>query len=45
MRLAKLFSQGIDYWKLPLSINDEFLEDIKEMIQAEMIADNLMQDL
>jgi hypothetical protein len=45
LRLAKLFSQGIDYWKLPLSTNEEFLEDVKDLIQTELIADNLMQDL
>jgi len=45
LRLSKLFSQGIDFWKLPLSHNEEFLEDVNEMIKAELIADNLMEDL
>lgn len=42
LRLSKLFSQNIDYWKLPLSSNEEFLEDVRDLIQAELIADNLM---
>ena len=45
LRLSKLFSQGIDYWKLPLSSNIEFLEDVQNIIQVELIADNLMRDL
>jgi len=45
LRLAKLFSLSIDYWKLPLASNEEFLEDVREIIQAELIADNLMEDL
>lgn len=45
LRLSKLFSQGIDYWKLPLKTNEDFLQDIKDLIKAEVIADNLMEDL
>ena len=45
LRLSKLFSKGMDFWKLPLSSNAEFLEDVQNLIQAELIADNLMRDL
>jgi len=37
--------KGIDYWKLPMSLIENFLEDIRDLIQAEIIADNLMDDL
>jgi hypothetical protein len=37
--------KGIDFWKLPMSLNENFLEDIRDLIQAEIIADNLMDDL
>lgn len=45
LRLAKLFSQGIDYWKLPLSTNEDLLQDVRDLIKAELIADNLMETL
>ena len=35
---------GIDFWKLPLSKNENFLEDVRDLLDSELIADNLMED-
>ena len=35
---------GIDFWKIPLANNENFLEDIRDLLDSELIADNLMED-
>ena len=42
--LFKLHSYGIDYWRIPLSNNQVFLKDVKEVINAELISENLLAD-
>lgn len=34
--------KGINYYKAPLMDNTQFVEDVKELIDAELIAEHLM---
>jgi hypothetical protein len=34
--------KGIDYFKTPLFTNVEFLEDLKELINCELISEHLL---
>lgn len=36
--------KGINYYCIPLHANKDFLDDIKELINAELIAERLMGD-
>lgn len=36
--------KGINYFKTPLNTNVEFLEDLKEVINCEIIAEHLLGD-
>lgn len=42
--LFKLHSYGIDFWRIPLSRNKVFLADVKKVINAELISENLLAD-
>lgn len=37
-----MYYKGIDYWKIPIYSNEELLEDIKALINAELIAERLI---
>ena len=40
--LFRLFMNGLDYYRIPLSSNTVFLKDVKTLIESELIAENLM---
>ena len=42
--MVKLFVQGIDFWKIPLSANQQTLEDIKRLVDYELICERLIGD-
>ncbi len=42
--MVKLFVNGIDFWKIPLSNNQQTLEDIKRLVDYEMICERLIGD-
>lgn len=42
--MVKLFVQGIDFWKIPLSANQQTLEDIKRLVDYELICERLAGD-
>ena len=37
--------KGINYYKVPLSENEQFLEDLKQVINCELIAEHLIGDI
>lgn len=39
--LVKLFVNGIDFWKIPLSNNQQTLEDLKRLVDYELICERL----
>ena len=42
--MVKLFVNGIDFWKIPLSNNEQFLEDMKRLVDYELICERLLGD-
>ena len=34
--------KGVNFWKIPLKENEELVEDIKELISAQLIAERLL---
>lgn len=43
-RLLCLMVKGINYYRTPLHTNEEFLEDLKEVINCELISEHLLGD-
>lgn len=41
-RLCNMYYKSTDYWKIPLFHNEELLEDIKNLINSELIAERLI---
>lgn len=39
--LASLFTTGINFWKVPLEANTKFVEDLKMLINEELITERL----
>lgn len=37
-----MYYKGIDYWKIPMFTNEEFTDDVKALINAELIAERLI---
>lgn len=37
-----MYYKGIDYWKIPIYSNEEVLDDVKALINAELIAERLI---
>lgn len=37
-----MFAYGINYWKLPLSHNEELVREIEGVVKSELISDRLM---
>lgn len=42
--MVKLFVNGIDFWKIPMSNNQQTLEDLKKLVDYELICERLMGD-
>ena len=45
VNLLCLMVKGINYYKIPLHANKPFLDDLKEVISCELIAEHLLGDL
>lgn len=37
-----LFTYGINYWKIPLFHNEDFVREVESVVKAELIAERLM---
>ena len=37
-----MYYKGVDYWKIPLFLNDDLLQDIKALINAELISERVI---
>lgn len=37
-----MYAYNINYWKIPLSHNEEFLSELENVIRSEIIADRLL---
>jgi len=42
--MLKLFVNGIDFWKIPLSANQQTLDDLKKLVDYELICERLIGD-
>lgn len=42
--MVRLFANGIDYWKIPLSNNQQLLDDLKKLVDYELICERLIGD-
>lgn len=45
VNLLCLMVKGINYYKIPLHANKPFLDDLKDVISCELIAEHLLGDL
>ena len=37
-----MYYKGVDFWKMPVYLNSELLNDIKALINAELICERLI---
>jgi hypothetical protein len=45
VNLLCLMVKGINYYKIPLNTNKQFLDDLKDVINCELIAEHLIGDV